>query len=135
MSPEGLRFSTSCWQTVLLCSVIISTDMEDKSEQPGTCHTAQKLMLKGFRGLEEDMKKLSSLVLIPILASYEPQQVITLARWACWPVSFMGACRAQEAKRPLWHLWGSPQHIHHPGYYLLWVFLWLFSPCCIQVIK
>lgn len=32
MSPEGLRFSTSWWETVLLCSVIISTDVEDKSE-------------------------------------------------------------------------------------------------------
>ena len=59
-------------KTVLLCSVIISTNMENKLEELGTCHTAQKLMPRGSGGLE-DRKKLSTLVLIPILTPHEPQ--------------------------------------------------------------
>lgn len=60
-------------KTVLLCSVIISTHRENKLKELGTCHTARKLMPRGYWALEKDREKLSPLVLIPILTPYEPQ--------------------------------------------------------------
>ena len=76
-------------KTALLCSVIISAEVEHRSEEPGTA-TLPSSSGPGFWESKRS-QKLSALELILRLTPCESKQVTTPARWARWPLLPQGS--------------------------------------------